>query len=157
MYIYSIIFLINVNTLQKNKTNFLKTNYLLTHISTYLSTPPSVYSQNFPISSNGMCLFASDDGNGGYIDLTIKEIDGKEVIINSISITYSYLTNASLTVIANNEIVEGQEFETENDQAYGYEFVVNSNTVRIQNQYNETIDHWSILALYELTINYTIK
>ena len=104
-----------------------------------------------------MCLFASDDGNGGYIDLTIKEIDGKEVIINSISITYSYLTNASLTVIANNKIVEGQEFETENDQAYGYEFVVNSNTVRIQNQYNETIDHWSILALYELTINYTIK
>lgn len=120
-------------------------------------TPPSFYSQDFPISSNGMCLFASDDGNGGYIDLTIKEIDGKEVIINSISITYSYLTNASLTVIANNKIVEGQEFETENDQAYGYEFVVNSNTVRIQNQYNGTIDHWSVLALYELTINYTIK
>ena len=35
-------------------------------------TPPSVYNQVYPISSNGMCLFASADGNGGYIDLTIK-------------------------------------------------------------------------------------
>lgn len=118
--------------------------------------PPSFYSQSYPISSNGMCLFASADGNGGYIDLTIKEIDGKEVLINSISITYSYLTNASLTVIANENAIAGEEFEPENSNAYGYEYEVNAKTVRIQNQYNESIDHWSVIALYEIVINYTI-
>lgn len=119
-------------------------------------TPPSFYEQGYPISSNGMCLFASSDGNGGYIDLTINEMEGKTVLINSISITYSYLTNASLSVIVNGSKVEGVEFEPEDKTSYGYTFIVNSNSVRIQNQYNETINHWSILALYELTIDYTI-
>ena len=120
-------------------------------------TPPSIFVQEYPISSNGMCLFAASDGNGGYIDLTIKEIDGKEVNIESISITYSYLTNASLTVIADEKVIEGASFKPANSEAYGYTFVVNSSSVRIQNQYNETINHWSVIALYEITINYTIK
>ena len=120
-------------------------------------TPPSIFVQEYPISSNGMCLFAASDGNGGYIDLTIKEIDGKEVNIESISITYSYLTNASLTVIADEKVIEGVSFKPANSEAYGYTFVVNSSSVRIQNQYHETINHWSVIALYEITINYTIK
>ena len=122
-----------------------------------LVTPPSVYQQNYPISSNGMCLFASADGNGGYIDLTIKDIAGKQVKINSISITYSRLTNASLSVIVGGSAVEGQQFTPEIDTQYGYQYLVNSNTVRIQNKYSETINHWSVLALYELTIDYTIE
>ena len=119
-------------------------------------TPPSVYNQSYPISSNGMCLFASADGNGGYIELTIKEIDGKEVIINSISITYSNLTNAAPTVLVGSSAVTGEKIETENE-ALGYEYDVNAQTVRIQNQYSETINHWSVLPLLEITIDYTIK
>ena len=120
-------------------------------------TPPSIFVQEYPISSNGMCLFAASDGNGGYIDLTLKEIDGKEVNIESVSITYSYLTNASLTVIADEKVIEGASFKPANSEACGYTFVVNYSSVRIQNRYNENINHWSVIALYEITINYTIK
>lgn len=120
-------------------------------------TPPSYYDQVYPISSKGMCLFASSDGNGGYIDLTIKEIDGKEVCINSISITYSRLTNASLTVIAGENEITGEEFELESKEVLGYKYEVNAPSVRIQNQYDETINHWSVIAVLEITINYTIK
>lgn len=120
-------------------------------------TPPSFYEQGYPISEKGMCLFASSDGNGGYIDLTIKEIDGKEVCINSISITYSYLTDVTPTVLVGGTQIEGQEFEPQNEEAYGFKYAVNGASVRIQNQYDGTINHWSILALYEITIDYTIK
>ena len=120
-------------------------------------TPPSYYNQEYPISSEGMCLFASSDGNGGYIDLSINPIDGKEVCINSISITYSVLTNASLTVIVDGNKIEGQQFDPAYDKSYGYTFDVNSTSVRIQNQYSETINHWSVLPLLEITIDYTIK
>lgn len=120
-------------------------------------TPPSFYSQSYPISQNGMCLFASADGNGGYIDLAINGIGGKEVCITSISVTYSKLTNASLTVLVDGNAVEGQKFIPENSEAYGFTYQTNGKTIRIQNQYSETIDHWSVLALYELTIHYTIK
>ncbi len=119
-------------------------------------TPPSFYEQGYPISSDGMCLFASSDGNGGYIDLTINEIAGKEVLINSISVTYSYLTKATLTVTAGNGEVEGVEFEPERSDAYGYTYEVNAPSVRIHNKYSETIDHWSVIAVYEITVNYTI-
>lgn len=120
-------------------------------------TPPSYYNQEYPISIEGMCLFASSDGNGGYIDLSINPIDGKEVCINSISITYSVLTNASLTVIVDGNKIEGQQFDPTYDKSYGYTFDVNSTSVRIQNQYSETINHWSVLPLLEITIYYTIK
>lgn len=124
-------------------------------------TPPSSYNQNYPISSNGMCLFASSDGNGGYIDLTINPIVGKEVYINSISITYSRLTNASLTAIVDGTTIESKSFESTKDEfdraIYKVEYEVNSSSIRIQNQYNGTIDHWSVIALYDITINYTIK
>lgn len=120
-------------------------------------TPPSVYNQVYPISSNGMCLFASADGNGGYIDLTIKEIDGKEVQIDSISITYSKLTNASITVLVGENEIIGQQFDPLNNEALGFMYEVNGTSLRIQNQYNENIDHWSVIALLEITINYTIK
>lgn len=53
--------------------------------------------------------------------------------------------------------VEGQQFETGNKETYGFTYNVNSSSVRIQNQYNETIVHWSVLAIIEITINYTIK
>lgn len=122
-----------------------------------LVTPPSIYEQGFPISSKGMCLFASSDGNGGYIDIKIKDVEGKEVVINSITITYSYLTKASLTVLSSEKVIDGQRIDPLYSNAYTYKYDVNSKSIRIQNQYNETIDHWSVLPLLEITIDYTIK
>lgn len=121
------------------------------------ATPPSFYMQDYPISSDGMCLFAAADGNGGYIDLTIKDIDGKTVRINSILLTYSKLTNASPSVLVEGSAVTGVKFTPENNELYGYEYAVNATTVRIQNRYDGTIDYWSVLPLYEITINYTIE
>ena len=120
-------------------------------------TPPSVYEQGYPISSNGMCLFASADGNGGYIDLTIKDVDGKEVCITSVSVVYSYLTNATPTALVGGVEVAGTQFTPESDKTYGYTYAVNGKSVRIQNRYDGTINHWSVLPLYEITIHYTVK
>lgn len=119
-------------------------------------TPPSIFVQEYPISSNGMCLFASADGNGGYIEIKINDIEGKNVNITSISITYSTLTNASLTVISGGNTIDGISFNPSNTDLYGYTYNVNSNKIRIQNQYSETINHWSVLALFDITIEYTI-
>ena len=120
-------------------------------------TPPSFYAQGYPISSDGMCLFAKEDGNGGYIELTIKDIDGKEVVINSITLTYSRLTNAELTVMVGGNEIDGTEIETESNETLGFEYEVNASSVRIQNQYSGTVDHWSVIALLEITIEYTIE
>lgn len=120
-------------------------------------TPPSYYEAGYPISSKGMCLFAAVNGDGGYIDLSINSIDGKEVCINSISITYSKLTNASLTVLADGNAVTGNKLDSIIDGTYVYEFDVNSSSVRIQNQYDGEINHWSVITILDITIDYTIK
>jgi M6 family metalloprotease-like protein len=120
-------------------------------------TPPSYYEAGYPISSKGMCLFAAANGDGGYIDLSINSIEGKEVCINSISITYSKLTNASLTVLADGNAVTGDKLDSIIDGTYVYEFDVNSSSVRIQNQYDGEINHWSVITILDITIDYTIK
>ena len=104
-----------------------------------------------------MCLFATVNGDGGYIDLSINSIDGKEVCINSISITYSNLTNASLTVLADGNAVTGVKLDSIIEGTYVYEFDVNSSSVRIQNQYDGEINHWSVITILDITIDYTIK
>lgn len=57
--------------------------------------------------------------------------------------------------------IESKSFESTKDEfdraIYKVEYEVNSSSIRIQNQYNGTIDHWSVIALYDITINYTIK
>ena len=120
-------------------------------------TPPSIYVQGYPISDEGMCLFASESGEGGYIELTIKDIDGKTVRIDSISITFDKLTNAAPTVLVDGEAKSGVAFTPENSDLYGYEYEVGSNTVRIQNRYDGTINHWSVLSLFDITVNYTVE
>ena len=71
-------------------------------------------------------------------------------------IVYSNLTNASLTVISGGNTIDGISFNPSNTDLYGYTYNVNSNEIRIQNQYSETINHWSVLALFDITIEYTI-
>ena len=107
------------------------------------------------ISLNANCVI-SNDIKGGYIDLTINEISGKTVKINSITVTYFKLTNANPTVIVGGNEVTGVSFTPENTELYGFTYEVNASTVRIQNRYNETINHWSVLPLCEITINYSI-
>ena len=50
-------------------------------------------------------------------------------------------------MIQEGSTVEGQQFETGNNETYGFTYNVNSSSVRIQNQYNEIINHWSVLPI----------
>ena len=124
---------------------------------------PSYYTQGKPISYRGLCLFAATSGNGGSLVIRIKEKEGYKVLINSISITSTALTNAPLTAIVNGNEITGTSFEgpfneLDNYNELGKTFIVNNDTVTIQNKYtNETLDHHSVLALYSLSINYHLE
>ena len=120
-------------------------------------TPPSVYEPHYPISSNGMCLFASSDGDGGYIDVLIKNIEGKSVSISRIAFTYSMLTNARPSILVNGNAVETESFTPDNSDLYGVKAEIGATSFRIQNRYNGTINHWSVLTLFDLVIDYSIQ
>ena len=123
---------------------------------------PSYYTQGYPISSRGVCLFASTDGNGGSLVITIKDKEGYTVKITSISITSTMLTKASVTALVNGEVVVGTSFTGpyNNYDEYnekGLTFEVNNNSVTIQNKYTGGTDYWSVLAIYSVSINYHIE
>lgn len=126
------------------------------------ATAPSYYTQGKPISYKGVCLFASPDGNGGSLVITIKDKAGYNVRINTISITYSLLTKASVTAIVGGSEVAGTSFEGPYNDLDGYNergltFEVNSNSITIQNKYTAGTDYWSVLAIYSLSIEYHIE
>lgn len=126
------------------------------------ATAPSYYTQGKPISYKGVCLFASTDGNGGSLVLSIKDKAGYLVRINSVSITYSILTKASVIALVDGEPVPGTSFTGPYNDLDGYEekgltFAVNSNSVTIQNNYTAGTDYWSVIAVYSLSIEYHIE
>lgn len=126
------------------------------------ATAPSYYTQDKPISYKGMCLFAEPNGNGGSLVITIKDKDGYKVSINSVSVTYTMLTNASITAIVDGDIVTGTSFtgpynDRDEYNEKGMTYVVNSNSITLQNKYDGEIDYKSVLALYSISINYHIE
>lgn len=123
---------------------------------------PSYYTQGKPISYKGVCLFAEANGNGGSLVITIKDKSGYEVLINKISITYCALTNVSPTAIANGDVLTGEYFEgpfntIDNYNESGKTYVVNSKSVTIQNKFTGTLNHFSVLAIYSLAIEYHLE
>lgn len=128
------------------------------------STEPSFYNQSWPISNNGLCLFASNNGNGGSIVISIKDKAGYTVRINSISITYTMLTNASVSVIVDGQSIEGTSFTTTtedvlNNELYeaGITYDVNSKSATIQNTYTGGTNHYSVFGIYSLFIEYHME
>ena len=77
--------------------------------------------------------------------------------MKKISIILAVLSLVMVFVFAGcgGEKVEGKKQEAP-AEAYTFNYAVNSTSVKIQNQYSETIDHWSPIALWEITINYVI-
>ena len=123
---------------------------------------PSYYTQGKPISSRGVCLFASPNGNGGSLILSIKEKDGYRIIITSVSITYTMLTKATISAIIGGEITSGTSFtgpynqyDEYNEKGMTYE--VNNSSITFQNKYSDGTDYWSVLAIYSLSISYHIE
>lgn len=126
------------------------------------ATAPSYYTQSKPISYQGVCLFAEPNGNGGSLVLSIKDKDGYRTIINSVSITYTMLTNASPTAIVDGSEIRGTSFTGPHNDKDGYNengmtYIVNSNSVIIQNKYTGGTDYHSVLPLYSIAINYHLE
>ena len=123
---------------------------------------PGYYTQDNPISTKGVCLFSSPDGEGGSLVITIKDKNGYIVRIASISITYSILTKASVTAFVDGQVVTGTSFTGPYNDMDGYNekgltFDVNSNSITLQNKYTGENDCWSVLAIYSVTVNYHIE
>jgi len=78
------------------------------------------------------------------------------VRIDSISFTYAKLTNASPSVLVGGVEQTGTAFTPTSSEHYGMTYEVNATTVRIQNRFTGTVNHWSVLTLFELTIHYTV-
>lgn len=126
------------------------------------ATAPSYYTQGKPISYKGMCLFAESNGNGGSLVITIKDKDGYKVSINSVSVTCTLLTKASITALVNGDEVTGTPFTGPYNDRDGYNekgmtYVVNSKSITLQNKYVDGVDYWSVLALYSISINYHVE
>ena len=123
------------------------------------ATAPSYYIQGKPISYKGVCLFASTDGNGGSLVISIKNKDGYITKINSISITYSLLTNASVTAFVDGNVITGESFvgpynQYDEYKEGGLSFLTNSKTITIQNKYTGSTDYKSVITIYSLSIDY---
>lgn len=126
------------------------------------ATAPSYYTQGKPISTKGLCLFAEPNANGGSLVITIKDKAGYSVVINSISITHTMLTKASLTAIVDGQVITGTSFTGPYNDGDGYNekgitYEVNSNSIILQNKYTGEADYWSVLALYSVSIDYHIE
>lgn len=126
------------------------------------ATAPAYYTQGKPISYKGLCLFASPNGNGGSLVISINDKDGYVVKINSISITYSMLTKASVTAVVGGDTITGTSFtgpynDYDEYNEAGLTFEVNNDSITIQNRYTEGTDYWSVLAIYSVSINYHME
>lgn len=126
------------------------------------ATPPSYYAQGKPVSYKGVCLFASPDGNGGSLVISMPPVLGLNQSIKSVSITYSMLTNASLTATVNGAEVTGTYFEGpfnsyDNYNEKGMKYEVNGNSITLQNKYSENINHFSVIAIYSIAIEYHME
>ena len=131
----------------------------------YAFNSSSVYSTNKAISTKGIQLYAATNGNGGSLEISIKNKSGYSCYINSIKLVYCVMTNTSPVVTANGNELEFTRFEgPECDQAGGvahdygrFYQSINANKVKIQNTYTGTIDHYSFLSILSMEIEYTVE
>ena len=123
--------------------------------------PTYFYDQERIISHKGVCLFSEANGNGGSLVISIKDKDGKEVLIKKVTITYNLITNATPTGLVNGETIDGTTFTGPmstycdyNDRGVIYE--VNAKSFTLQNKYTGTVDHHSLLAITSVVVDYSI-
>ncbi|MCR4562307.1 MAG: hypothetical protein K5694_03800 [Bacilli bacterium] len=123
---------------------------------------PSSYNQGKPIHYKGLCLFASANGNGGSLELKIKPKEGREVKIKNISLAYGALTVCEPTCYVNGQAISGESFEGEYNEYTDYndvgmKYEINASSCIIQNRtIVEKFNHWSVLPLMSLHIEYSI-
>ena len=134
----------------------------------YAFNNSSVYSTDKALSTKGIELFGDTNGNGGSLEISIKDKDGYNCYINSIKLVYCVLTSGTLKVTANGNDLEFTRFtgplcaegatdgegNPMNDSGRFYQ--VNAKKVKIQNAFTGTINHYSDITIVSMEIEYTM-
>lgn len=135
----------------------------------YAFNDSSVYTGTTTLSTHGIELYGDTNGNGGSLEISIKDKDGYNCYINSIKLVYCVLTSGTLKVTANGNDLEFTRFtgplcaegatdgegNPMNDSGRFYQ--VNAKKVKIQNAFTGTINHYSDITIVSMEIEYTIE
>ena len=135
----------------------------------YAFNDSSVYTGTTTLSTHGIELYGDTNGNGGSLEISIKDKDGYNCYINSIKLVFCVLTSGTLKVTANGNDLEFTRFtgplcaegatdgegNPMNDSGRFYQ--VNAKKVKIQNAFTGTINHYSDITIVSMEIEYTIE
>ena len=136
----------------------------------YAFNDSNVFSGTQAISTKGIRLYAATNGNGGSLEISIKDKDGFNCYINSIKLVICALTGVNLSVTSNGNDLEFTRFEgpeclegatdgsgnIAHDMGRFYQDI-NAKKVTLKNGYtNGTYSAFSYLTIVSMEIEYTI-
>ena len=136
----------------------------------YAFNDSNVFSGTQAISTKGIRLYAATNGNGGSLEISIKDKDGFNCYINSIKLVICALTGVNLSVTSNGNDLEFTRFEgpeclegatdgsgnIAHDMGRFYQDI-NANKVTLKNGYtNGVTSAFSYLTVVSMEIEYTI-
>ena len=136
----------------------------------YAFNESSLFSGTQAISSKGIRLYAANSGNGGTLEISIKDKSGHNCYINSIKLVICALTGVNLSVTSNGNDLEFTRFEgpecaeggtdgsgnPAHDSGRFYKDI-NAKKVILKNGYtNGTYSAFSYLTVVSMEIEYTM-
>lgn len=135
----------------------------------YAFNESSLFSGTQAISTKGIRLYAASTGNGGTLEISIKDKSGHNCYINSIKLVICALTGVDLSVTSNGNTLEFTRFEgpeciegatngsgVAHDSGRFYQNI-NAKKVTLKNGYtNGTYSAFSYLTIVSMEIEYTI-
>lgn len=135
----------------------------------YAFNESSLFSGTQAISTKGIRLYAASTGNGGTLEISIKDKSGHNCYINSIKLVICALTGVDLSVTSNGNSLEFTRFEgpeciegatngsgVAHDSGRFYKDI-NAKKVTLKNGYtNGTYSAFSYLTIVSMEIEYTM-
>ncbi len=135
----------------------------------YAFNESSLFSGTQAISTKGIRLYAANSGNGGTLEISIKDKSGHNCYINSIKLVICALTGVNLSVTSNGNDLEFTRFEgpeciegATNGSGVAHDYGrfykdINAKKVTLKNGYtNGTYSAFSYLTIVSMEIEYTI-
>ncbi len=150
------------NTNEIGKLIFNNENVLMN----YAFNQSEVYSGERAIDGKGISLFGAEEGDGGSLEISIKDKEGYTTYINSIKLVYYVMTNGVLkATVEGNELsytsFEGPESDaTSPDGSHAHNigriYEVNAKSVKLQNCFKGTINHLSRILIQSIEVEYSL-
>ena len=128
----------------------------------YAYNSSTKYGSDTAIDGYGIDLYGATNGDGGSLEISIKDKTGYTTYINSVKLVYSIMTNGVLKATANGNEITPTRFQgpESKDAADAYDcgriYEVNAKSVKLQNCFTGTINHVSQLRIISLEIEFTI-